>query len=432
MSKIKSLKAREILDSRGNPTVEVEVELESGTRGVAAVPSGASTGAFEAYELRDGDSKRYGGQGVLQAVENVNGSIFNAVKGMEAGDQEKIDRKMIELDGRENKSNLGANAILGVSLALCRTQSLEEKLPLYKYIRKISSLKSKSLNIPTPMFNVLNGGKHSDSGLSIQEFMVVPTGIKSFAEQLRCGSEIFHTLKKILEKENLRTGVGDEGGFAPQLWGNVIALEFVNRAIRESGYLLGAQVNLGLDVAATSFYQKEDDQYILKPEEVALTREGLVNLYREFIAKFYVVSIEDGLHEEDWEGWKYMMEKIENRPLLRGSVREIIKKNMIIGDDLLVTNIKRLKKAIEEKAVNSILVKVNQIGTLTETLECIKLAKSNKIKTIVSHRSGETTDDFIADLAVGAGADFIKSGSLSRGERICKYNRLLKIEEEIK
>jgi enolase len=432
MAKIKNIKAREILDSRGNPTVEVGVELESGTLGVAAVPSGASTGALEAYELRDEDPKRYGGQGVLQAVENVNTQIFRAIKGIEASDQEKIDKTMIELDGKENKSNLGANAILGVSLAACRASANEEKIPLYKYIKKISNIKTQSASFPVPMFNVLNGGKHSDSGLSIQEFMVIPTGIKTFAEQLRSGSEIFHNLKKILEKENLGVGVGDEGGFAPRIWGNVLALEFINRAVRDSGYLLGAQINLGVDIAANSFYQREDDQYMLRPEGVALAREGLVNLYREFIEKFFVISIEDGLHEEDWDGWRYMMEKIEGRRLIRGSVREIIKKNMIIGDDLLATNVKRLKTAIAEKACNSVLIKVNQVGTLTETLACIKLAKVNKMKTIISHRSGETTDDFIADLAVGTGADFIKSGSLSRGERICKYNRLLKIEAEIK
>jgi len=432
MAKIENIHAREILDSRGNPTVEVEVELDNGKKASAAVPSGASTGTFEAVELRDGELGRYNGKGVRQAVENANTKIFDALKGKTVSNQEKIDKIMIDLDGRENKSNLGANAILGVSMAVARVAALDENIPLYKYINKITSAGGKNLKLPVPMFNVLNGGKHSDSGLSIQEFMVIPMGIESFSEQLRAGSEIFHGLKKILGAEGRSTGVGDEGGFAPKLESNSQALEFINRAVKENNYLLGAQIVLGLDAAANSFYQKEDDQYILKPEGVALGKEGLINVYKEFVEKNYVVSIEDGLHEEDWEGWKYMMERIGTRPLFHSPKRSILKTNMIIGDDLLVTNIKRLRKAIDKGACNSVLVKVNQIGTLSETLACIKLAKENKMKTVVSHRSGETTDDFIADLAVATGADFIKSGSLSRGERICKYNRLLKIEEELK
>jgi enolase len=432
MSAIKNIHAREILDSRGNPTVEVEVELESGIKAVAAVPSGASTGAYEAVELRDNEPTRYGGQGVLKAVDNVNSFISKALKGVNANDQEKIDKKMIALDGKEDKSELGANALLGVSLAVCRASAIEEKIPLYKYINKIFNFKLKNQNFPVPMFNVFNGGKHSDSGLSVQEFMLIPTGIISFAEQLRAGSEIFHTLKKILAKADFSTSVGDEGGFSPWIEGNVQALEFMVKAIKESGYIMGAQLNLGMDVAANSFYQKDEDQYLLKPEMVTLAKEGLINIYRELVDKYYVVSIEDGLEEEDWEGWKLMMEKLGRKPLLRGISRNIIKEHLIIGDDLLVTNVKRLKKAIAENACNGAIVKLNQIGTLTETLEFVKLAKENNIKTIVSHRSGETIDDFIADLAVGVGADFIKTGSLSRGERICKYNRLLKIEEEIK
>lgn len=421
MSKIKSIHAREILDSRGDPTVEVQVELESGIKGIAAIPSGASTGTFEAVELRDGDANRYHGKGVLKAVENVNAIIQEALIGTKAEDQKKIDGVMLSLDGRENKSNLGANAILGVSLAVCRAAANKKELPLYEYISQLANFKKgkPKFRIPIPMFNVLNGGQHSDSGLSIQEFKIIPGGIKSFSEQLRAGSEIFHTLKKILQKENHAVSVGDEGGFAPKLESNSQALELINQAIKDSGYKLGSQVNVGLDAAANSFYNPAENQYILKPENVALGSESLINLYREWIDKFHVISVEDGLQEEDWKGWALMVKKIGE-------------KNMVIGDDLLVTSVKRLKKAITEKACNSVLIKVNQIGTLTETIECVKLARKNRMKIMVSHRSGETTDDFIADLAVAIGADFIKSGSLSRGERICKYNRLLKIEEEIK
>lgn len=421
MSKVRKIFAREILDSRGDPTVEVQAELENGIKGTASVPSGASTGTFEAIELRDGDANRYHGKGVLKAVENVNVIIQKALIGIGSEDQKKIDGIMLDLDGQENKSNLGANAILGVSLAVCRATANEKELPLYEHISQIANFKKRKLKfkIPIPMFNVLNGGQHSDSGLSIQEFKVIPMGIKNFPEQLRAGSEIFHTLKKNLQKENYSVTVGDEGGFAPKLESNSQALELINQAVKDSGYKLGSQINVGLDAAANSFYNPEENQYVLKPENAALGSESLINLYREWIDKFHVVSIEDGLQEEDWKGWALMVKKIGG-------------KNMVIGDDLLVTSVKRLKKAILEKACNSVLIKVNQIGTLTETIECVKLARNNKMKVVVSHRSGETTDDFIADLAVAIGADFIKSGSLSRGERICKYNRLLRIEEEIK
>ena len=418
MSKIKKIFAREILDSRGNPTVEVEVTLESGVKAMAAVPSGASTGSYEALELRDNDPKRFGGLGVQTAVENVNEEIQKAVKGMEAQDQEAIDRKMIELDGTENKSKLGANAILGVSLAVCRAASLEAELPLYKYISKAYKLKSSGYKIPTPMFNIINGGKHSDSGLSIQEYKLVPNGVKTFKEQYRAASEVFHKLKSILTSLGQSTAVGDEGGFAPHLESNTDPLELINQAIEEAGYKKGEQINIGVDAAATSFFDEKDDRYVFKPDNAGLPREMLLNIYNEWTQKYNVISIEDGLNENDWEGWRMMDEKMGDRI-------------MLIGDDLLVTNVKRLKKAIEEKACNAVLIKVNQIGTLTETIECIKLAKKNNMKTVISHRSGETTDDFIADLAVGAHADYIKSGSLSRGERICKYNRLLRIEEEI-
>ncbi len=429
MSKIKKIYAREILDSRGDPTVEVEVELESGAKGVAAVPSGASTGKHEAVELRDEDKDRYQGKGVLKAVENVNATIQEALIGKESEDQKEIDETMIKLDGTENKGKLGANAILGVSLAVCRATANEKNIPLYQYIKETFKIPGK-LKLPIPMFNVLNGGKHSDSGLSIQEFKIVPTGIEKFSEKLRAGSEIFHTLKKILESHNQKTSVGDEGGFAPNLESNTQALELICQAIREAGYESGKQINIGLDAAASSFFNETDNQYLLEPEKVSLSRESLINLYKEWIDKYNVISVEDGLNEDDWEGWEIMTRKLEEKPV-RPELGEIIEKYMTIGDDLLVTNVKRLKKAIELKACNSVLIKVNQIGTLTETIECIKLAHKNKMKAVVSHRSGETTDDFIADLSVGTGAEFIKTGSLSRGERLCKYNRLMKIEEEI-
>lgn len=418
MVKIKKIFGREILDSRGNPTVEVEVELMSGVKALAAVPSGASTGSYEALELRDNVPTRYDGKGVLSAVENINAKISAVVVGMEADKQIEIDRKMLELDSTENKSNLGANAILGVSLAVCRAAALEKAVPLYEYIKKTYDLKPKKNKLPIPMFNVINGGAHSDSGLSVQEYKVVPNGIKTFKEQLRAGSEIFHALKKILENSGYSTGVGDEGGFAPRLESNTKPLELINQAIAEAGYKCGSEVNIGVDVAANSFFDEKENRYVFKPEQATLTREMLVNIYAEWIQKYNVISIEDGLNENDWAGWRALNEKL-------GS------KIMLIGDDLLVTNVKRLQQAIAEKACNAVLIKVNQIGTLSETVECIKLAKKNKMQTVISHRSGETTDDFISDLAVGASADYMKSGSLSRGERICKYNRLLRIEEEI-
>ncbi len=417
MSTIKKVFAREILDSRGNPTVEVEVELESGVRAQAAVPSGASTGTYEALELRDKDESRYGGQGVLKAIENVNEKIAQIIKGKKSENQEELDKKMGELDGSENKSNLGANAILGVSLAISRATATEEKISLYRYIQKKYKF-SENFKLPIPMFNVINGGQHSDSGLSIQEYKIVPYGIKSFKEQLRAGSEIFQRLKKILSGKGQTISVGDEGGFAPQLGSNTEPLELINQAIEESGYKKSQEVGIGVDAAASSFYEEKEGKYLFKPENSIFFREALINIYNEWIEKHNVISVEDGLEENDWSGWRMMNEKIG-------------KKIMLIGDDLLVTNVKRLEKAIAEKACNAVLIKVNQIGTLTETIDCIKLAKQNQIKTVVSHRSGETTDDFISDLAVGTQADYIKSGSLSRGERICKYNRLLRIEEEL-
>jgi enolase len=418
MSKIKKIFAREILDSRGNPTVEVEVELESGIKAMAAVPSGASTGTYEALELRDEDDSRYEGLGVLNACENVNTKISEAIIGMEAGDQQAIDKKMIKLDGTENKSGLGANAILGVSLAVCRAAATEKNIPLYQYIAETFKF-PKKYKLPIPMFNVINGGQHSDSGLSIQEYKIVPNGIKTFKEQYRAGSEIFHKLKSLLAKEGYSVSVGDEGGFAPKLENNNQPLEMMNKAIEEAGYKKGEEVNCGVDAAASSFYKEGENQYLFKPENRALSREMLINIYNEWIGKFNVISIEDGLNENDWDGWAIMNAKLGD-------------KTIQIGDDLLVTNVKRLKTAIEKKACNAVLIKVNQIGSLTETIDCIKLAKKNKMKTVISHRSGETTDDFISDLAVATSADYMKSGSLSRGERICKYNRLLRIEEKIR
>jgi enolase len=324
---------------------------------------------------------------------------------------------MLAADGTENKSKLGANSILGVSLAVARAAALSAKTPLYQYLRKLSGFEVTAGHLPIPMFNVLNGGQHSDSGLAVQEFKLVPSGIAEYHEQLRAGSEIFHALKKILEKDGQATGVGDEGGFAPHLSSHARAFEVILEAISAAGYVPGKDVFLGIDAAASSFYDEKENVYRLDPEGVALTREQLINLYGEWVAKYHLISIEDGLHEEDWEGWKLLNEKL-------GS------KAMLIGDDLLVTNSKRLARAIEEKACNAVLIKVNQIGSLTETLECIALAKKNSYKAVISHRSGETTDDFIADLAAGVGAGYIKTGSLSRGERLAKYNRLLAIESE--
>lgn len=424
MVKITGVRGREILDSRGNPTVEVEVTLEDGTVARSGVPSGASTGAFEAVELRDNDPHRYGGLGVLTAIEHINGELAQAVIGMEASNQKSLDKKMTQLDGTKNKARLGANALLGISLAVCRAAAKSRKVPLYEYISGLYGKKKKTKGFVVPMFNILNGGKHSDSGLSVQEFKIIPYGIKEYKEQLRAGSEIFHTLKKILEQGGFAVGVGDEGGFAPHLESHKQALELIGQAVTEAGYRLGDEIFIGLDVAANSFYDANEDQYILKPEGVNLSRESLVNVYREWIQKYFVVSIEDGLHEEDWQGWAMMREKLEKEsPAWK-------KPLMLIGDDLLVTNVERVKKAIVEKSCNAVLIKPNQIGTVSETIECMQLAHKNSMACSVSHRSGETMDDFIADLAVGAGAEFIKSGSLSRGERIVKYNRLLSIAEE--
>ncbi len=418
MSKIRNIQAREILDSRGNPTIEVEIELHSGLKAKAGVPSGASTGAYEAVELRDGDANRYGGKGVLKAINNINDKIAKIIIGTEVRSQEEIDEKMIKLDGTENKSNLGANAIVGVSLVCARAAAMEQEIPLYKYIAKTYDFSCEKFTLPMPMFNILNGGKHSDSGLSIQEYKLVPSGVEKFSEQLRAGSEVFHTLSGILSSNGFSISVGDEGGFAPKLESNAKALEFINLAIEKAGYKKGVELNIGIDAAANSFFDEKEDKYIFKPENSMLNKEMLINIYNEWIDKYNVISVEDGLDENDWDGWKIMNEKIGG-------------KVMTIGDDLIVTNVKRLEKAIAKKACNAVLIKTNQIGSLSETVECVKLAQKNKMKIVISHRSGETVDDFISDLAVGVGAEYMKSGSLSRGERICKYNRLLKIEKEV-
>lgn len=408
MSKIKDIKAREILDSRGNPTVEVDVLLESGAKGRAAVPSGASTGSKEALELRDNDPKRYQGKGVLKAVNNVNTIIKDALIGLESSHQRQIDETMIKLDGTENKTNLGANATLGVSLAVLKATAKEKNIPLYKFL-------GDEISLPRPMMNILNGGAHADNNLDFQEFMIIPNA-KSFKETLRIGSEVFHTLKKVLKENGFNTGVGDEGGFAPNLNTNEEALDMLMEAIKEAGYTPGKDVNFALDVAASEFY--EDGIYNLKGANKKLTSNELVDYYQTLIDKYPIISIEDPVDEEDWEGFRKMTEKYGD-------------KIQLVGDDLFVTNIKYLQKGIDNKAGNAILIKLNQIGTFTETLETINLAKENGYKTIISHRSGETEDVTIADLAVALNLGQIKTGSLSRSERTAKYNELLRIEEDL-
>ncbi len=415
---ITDIRGREILDSRGNPTVEVQITLKNGVTAIAGVPSGASTGSFEAIELRDGDVKRYGGKGVLRAVANVNGELRARVVGMNAIDQEAVDKAMCVLDNTDNKARLGANAILGISLATARAASIAKNVPLYQHIHDIfGDTVALGEIFPVPMFNIINGGEHSDSGLSVQEFKFVPKGIEKYAEQLRAGSEVFHSLRSSIAKLGLSVGVGDEGGFAPHMESHAQAFETIASAAEQAGYPLGDKTSLGIDAAANSFFSEAENLYILKPENVRLNRDQMISMYREWIEKYSLISIEDGLCESDWEGWAVAEEKL--------SIGD--QGIMMIGDDLLVTNPSRLAMAIEKKACNAVLIKPNQIGTLSETLETMRLAKKHNFKTVMSHRSGETTDDFIADLAVGASANFIKTGSLSRGERLAKYNRLLAI-----
>ena len=419
MKKIKSVHAREILDSRGNPTVEVEMTLSDGSFGRAAVPSGASTGSHEAIELRDG-GPRYGGKGVEKAVTNVNTKIAKLIQGKEF-DQATLDGTLIKLDGTTNKGNLGANAILGVSLAFAHATAKSMNVPLYVYFNKISKTK-KSMKLPIPMMNIINGGQHAENSADIQEFMIVPIGFKSFAERLRAGAEIFHTLKKILHKRGLATTVGDEGGFAPTLPSNEAALQVIVEAITGAGYKPGTdskvagQVAIALDAAATEFYK--DGKYVLTRDNKSLTSEEIIAWYGELIKKYPIISIEDGLAEDDWDGYVKMTKAL-------GS------KIQLVGDDLFVTNTERLAMGIQKKVENSILIKLNQIGTVTETLDTIAMADKAKYTSVISHRSGETEDVTIADFAVGTGVGQIKTGSLSRTDRVAKYNQLLRIEEEI-
>jgi enolase len=420
MSSISALSAREILDSRGNPTVEATVVLSDGTTVSASVPSGASTGSHEAIELRDNDQARYHGQGVLKAVANIEHVIAPNILGLDPGEQKKIDAIMCDLDGTKNKAALGANSILAVSLAVARAAAKSQGIPLYQHLRSLASY-TVSLSpetFPIPMFNVINGGAHADSGLSVQEFKIVPVGIASYPEQLRAGSEIFHTLKAGLRKKGFTTDVGDEGGFAPRLESHSRAFDVLVEAVTESGYQLGKEIAFDIDAATDSFYNAESDSYSLQPENVSLKAEQMVALYKEWMNRYPLFSFEDPLHQDDFSGWHEFK-------------KQLPKNILVIGDDLLVTNVERLQKAIEQDACNAVLIKINQIGTLTETLACMALAKEHDMKIIVSHRSGETTDDFIADLAVGGGADYIKTGSLSRGERLVKYNRLSAIYQEL-
>lgn len=406
--KIVDLKAREILDSRGNPTVEVDVMLENGIMARAAVPSGASTGEREALEMRDGDKKRFNGKGVLNAVSNVNNKIKPVVIGMDVFDQYGIDTAMIELDGTKTKSNLGANAILGVSMACLKAAAMTKNVPLYRYIGDGKTL-------PVPMMNIINGGAHADNKLDFQEFMIIPQR-DTIHERVRVGAEVFHALKSVLNKKGLSTGVGDEGGFAPDLESNTEGFELIIEAIKKAGYTPGVDVKLAIDVAASEFYN--DGKYNLVGEGRSLTTDELISFYEELINKYPIISIEDPVNENDWEGFKKITEKLGD-------------KIQLVGDDLFVTNKECLQKGIDMKAGNAILLKVNQIGTITETLETIKLAKDNGYKTIISHRSGETEDTTIADLAVGLDLGQIKTGSMSRTDRMCKYNQLMRIEEEL-
>ena len=411
---ISRIHAREILDSRGNPTIEVDVCLESGALGRAAIPSGASTGEHEAWELRDGNKNRFGGKGVKKAVANVNEKIAPALKGWDALDQAKIDKKLIELDGTPNKRNLGANALLGVSLAVAHAAAAAENLPLFRYL---GGLEARVL--PVPMMNILNGGAHSDAPIDFQEFMIMPRGAPSFSEAVRYGAEVFHALKSVLKDRGLSTAVGDEGGFAPHLSSAEDALESISTAVERAGYKLGEQIFIALDPAASEFYDSKSNVYVFKKSDGSRkTADELVEYYAGLCARFPIISIEDGCAENDWAGWKKLTAKLG-------------KKIQLVGDDLFVTNVEFLRRGIAEHVANSILIKVNQIGTLTETLATIDLAKKNHYTTVISHRSGETEDSTIADIAVATNAGQIKTGSLSRSDRIAKYNQLLRIEEEL-
>ena len=413
MSVIESVYAREVLDSRGNTTVEVEVALESGAEGRAIVPSGASTGAFEAVELRDGDKSRYLGKGTQNAVNNVNTIIAPELEGLDAFDQPGIDGLLLELDGTPNKGKLGANAILGVSMAVARAAANELGLPLFQYIGGVNAKQ-----LPVPMMNILNGGEHADNNVDVQEFMILPVGAPCFKEGLRMGAEVFHALKKVLGEKGLACGVGDEGGFAPNLGSNREALELIVEAIKAAGYEPGKDVMLGLDVAASEMYNEETKKYVLAGEGKELTAAEMVDLYEDWTTNFPIITIEDGLDEEDWAGWIVLTERLG-------------KKVQLVGDDLFVTNTERLERGIEAGVANSILIKVNQIGTITETLDAIEMAKRAGYTAVISHRSGETEETTIADLAVAVNAGQIKTGAPSRTDRVAKYNQLLRIEETV-
>jgi enolase len=414
MTNIIQVRAREVLDSRGNPTVEAEVFLSGGAVGRAIVPSGASTGEHEAIELRDGDKSRYLGKGTLKAVENVNGELAEALASFDAADQFSLDQKMIELDGTPNKERLGANAILAVSMAAARACAKTFKLPLYRYLGGVDA----NL-LPVPMMNILNGGAHADNNVDFQEFMVMPVGAKSFSDALQMGVETFHTLKGVLKKRGYNTSVGDEGGFAPSLKSNVEAIDAILEAITHAGYRPGADIAIALDPAASEFYDSDSRKYVFKKSDQAQkSSEEMVRYWAKWVRDYPIVSIEDGLAEDDWEGWKLL-------------TRELGPRVQLVGDDLFVTNTERLQEGIDADCANAILIKLNQIGTLTETLQAIQLARENGYMTIISHRSGETEDSFIADFAVATGAGQIKTGSASRTDRVCKYNQLLRIEEEL-
>lgn len=415
MTKIANIKAREVLDSRGNPTVEADVILEDGTLGRACAPSGASTGSREALELRDGDASRYLGKGVRKAVEAINGKILGALKGNDAADQRGLDNIMLELDGTENKANLGANAILAVSLAAAKAAAESLGKPLYEHIADINGTSGK-FSMPVPMMNILNGGEHADNNVDIQEFMVQPVAAKSFADALRIGAEIFHSLKKVLQSQGLNTAVGDEGGFAPNLPSNEAALAIIQEAVEKAGYKLGTDITLALDCAASEFYK--DGQYVLAGEGKSFDSTGFADYLAGLAERYPIVSIEDGMDESDWDGWKVLTDKIGD-------------KVQLVGDDLFVTNTKILKRGIDTGVANSILIKFNQIGSLSETLDAIKMAQDAGFTAVISHRSGETEDTTIADLAVATCAGQIKTGSLCRSDRVAKYNQLLRIEEAL-
>jgi len=417
MPKIKNLKAREILDSRGYPTIETKVELDNGLAAIASVPSGTSTGVHEAWELRDDDMKRYKGMGVLKAIDIIEKKIIKVVASLEVTKQEEIDQAMIKLDGTENKNKLGANSILSVSSACARAAAKAQGLELYEYITKTYKF-SEQYRLPTPFFNIFNGGKHADTNLDFQEFMIIPLGSVSFKEKVRIGAEIYHELGDVLKESAFDTDSGSEGGYAPDLISSMQAIEFIMAAIVRAGYKPGKEVGLGTDVGSSELYDPRTKEYIFKLDQAHFTKDSLIGVYNEWLRKFPLISIEDGLAEDDWDGWQELTKELGNEILL-------------IGDDIFTTSTKRLRQGLKEKIANAVIIKLNQVGTLTEAIECAQLAQKHNYKLMVSHRSGETCDDFIADLAVAINAEYIKAGSLSRGERVIKYNRLMEIEDQL-